>query len=139
MRIHRGRGYFQAWEIGINFRNLNVKIGITSQNFRTITGHAGKTRRFLVYGQPDNEGIREIMRLDLPKDMSMHEFHGEGLHPIDELDVIVTASCGDGFMRRMADRGIRVILTSETDPLTAASAVSHGLPLAEPAPHEHHH
>jgi predicted Fe-Mo cluster-binding NifX family protein len=116
-----------------------VKIGITSQNFRTITGHAGKTRRFLVYGQPENEEIREIMRLDLPKELSMHEFHGEGSHPIDELDVIVTASCGDGFMRRMSGRGIRVILTSETDPLTAASAVSHGLPLAEPAPDEHHH
>jgi hypothetical protein len=26
-----------------------MRIGVTSQNFRTITGHAGKTRRFLVY------------------------------------------------------------------------------------------
>lgn len=116
-----------------------MKIGVTSQNFRTITGHAGKTRRFLVYGQPDNAEVREISRLDLPKEMSMHEFRGEGGHPIDEFDVIVTASCGDGFMRRMAARGIRVICTAETDPLTAASAVCHGLPLAEPAPHEHHH
>jgi predicted Fe-Mo cluster-binding NifX family protein len=116
-----------------------VKIGITSQNFRTITRHAGKTRRFLVYGQPENEEVREIERIDLPKEMSLHEFHGEGPHPIDELDVIVTASCGDGFMRRMAARGIRVICTSETDPLTAASAVYRGLPLAEPAPHEHLH
>ena len=26
-----------------------MRIGVTSQNFRTITGHAGKTRRFLIY------------------------------------------------------------------------------------------
>jgi predicted Fe-Mo cluster-binding NifX family protein len=116
-----------------------VKIGVTSQNFRTITGHAGKTRRFLVYGQPENEEIREVKRLDLPKEMSLHDFHGDGPHPVDELDVIVTASCGDGFMRRMATRGIRVICTSETDPRTAVHALYHGLPLPDAAPHEDHH
>ncbi|MEW8693532.1 MAG: nitrogen fixation protein, partial [Candidatus Thiodiazotropha endolucinida] len=26
-----------------------MKIAVTSQNFRTITQHAGKTRRFLIY------------------------------------------------------------------------------------------
>ncbi len=113
-----------------------MKIGITSQNFRTITGHAGKTRRFLIY-TPDDKGMPvETDRLDLPKEMAMHEFRGLN-HPLDELDVLITGSCGEGFDRRMAAKGVRVIVTSETDPLRAASMVLRGdsLPAAEPHTH----
>ena len=112
-----------------------MKIGVTSQNFRTITGHAGKPRRFLVYESQEAE-IRELERLDLPKEMAMHEFRGD-CHPLDALDVLVTGSCGDGFMRRMAVKGIRVVVTGETDPLKAATGVVAGDELPPPAPHEH--
>ena len=113
-----------------------MKIGVTSQNFKTITGHAGKTRRFLVFAQGEDGEIVEIERLDLPKSMSMHEFRGTE-HPIDLLDVLITGGCGDGFRRRMVSRGIKVIATSETDPVTAARSVLAGSPLPEPLPHSH--
>ena len=112
-----------------------MKIGVTSQNFRTITGHAGKTRRFLVYESLQDE-IREIERLDLPKEMSMHEFRGDR-HPLDALDVLIVGSSGQGFMRRMAAKGVRVVATSETDPLKAVSSVVSGADLPPPVPHEH--
>jgi len=112
-----------------------MKIGVTSQNFRTITGHAGKTRRFLIYESQQTE-IREMDRLDLPKEMSMHEFRG-GRHPLDDLDVLITASCGQGFARRMEAQGVRVISTAETDPLKAVSGVVAGADLPPPEPHEH--
>jgi predicted Fe-Mo cluster-binding NifX family protein len=115
-----------------------MKIAVTSQNFRTITGHAGKTQRFLVYeSAPD--GVKELPRLDLPKELSFHEFHGSGPHPIDGVDVLVTASCGEGFLRRLAGRGIRVVATSESDPLTAVRLVIAGQSLPPPAPDDHHH
>ena len=114
-----------------------MKVAVTSQNFRTITGHAGKTRRFLVY-QADGGEVREIERLDLPKEQSFHELHGDAPHPIDGVDVLVTASCGDHFVVRMARRGIQVVATGEPDPVTAARLVSTGQPLPPPAPHEHH-
>ena len=113
-----------------------MKIGVTSQNFRTITGHAGKTRRFLVFSQDPEGCIVEVDRLDLPKTMSMHEFRGSD-HPIDELDVLITGGCGNGFKRRMASRGVRVIETSETDPEKAAKAVYSDTPLPEAEPHAH--
>jgi len=113
-----------------------MKIGVTSQNFKTITGHAGKTRRFLVFS-PDTEGrIVEIDRLDLPKTMSMHEFQGAN-HPIDDFDALITGGCGNGFRRRMISRGVRVIETSETDPEKAAKAVFSDTPLPEAKPHSH--
>ena len=113
-----------------------MKIGITSQNFRTITGHAGKTRRFLIY-TPDGQGTPlETGRLDLPKELSMHEFRGAE-HPLDDLDVLITGSCGEGFVKRMATKGVRVIATSETDPARAASMVLRGDNLPPAAPHNH--
>lgn len=114
-----------------------MKIAVTSQNFRTVTGHAGKTRRFLVY-EADGTTVTELQRLDLPKEQSFHELQGEAPHPIDGVDVLVTASCGDHFIGRMARRGIRVVATGETDPVTAARLVSTCQPLPPAAPHEHH-
>ncbi|MCW8908514.1 MAG: nitrogen fixation protein [Sedimenticola sp.] len=113
-----------------------MKIGVTSQNFRTITGHAGKTRRFLVYS-PDAAGNpQEIERLDLPREMSMHEFRGDR-HPVDALDVLITGGCGEGFMRRMASRGVRVLVTGESDPATAVACFLSGKPLPAAQPHSH--
>ena len=113
-----------------------MRIGVTSQNFRTITGHAGKTRRFLVYEVAGEEAPRESERLDLPKEMSLHEYHGPD-HPIYELDVLITANCGGGFMQRLAQRGVRVVATAESDPFAAATAVAAGRPLPPAEPHDH--
>ena len=114
-----------------------MKIAVTSQNFRTITGHAGKTRRFLVY-EAEGAEIREVRRLDLPKQQSFHELAGDAAHPIDGVAVLITASCGDHFVARLARRGIRVLATRETDPETAVRLVSTGGSLPPAEPHEHH-
>ncbi|MEZ5451564.1 MAG: nitrogen fixation protein [Thiothrix sp.] len=116
----------------------HLKIGVSSQNFRTITGHAGKGRRFFVFEAPDGADVQEIGRLDMPKEMSLHEWNGQGEHPLFELDYLITGSCGDGFIRKMGSRGVMVRTTSETDPLAAAKALLAGT-LPEGAPHTHEH
>jgi predicted Fe-Mo cluster-binding NifX family protein len=113
-----------------------MKIAITSQNFRTITGHAGKTRRFLVFSYDAQGNLIKENPIDLPKEMSMHEFKGAE-HPLDEIDYLITTSCGDGFMRKMNSRGVKVIQTSESDPLVAVGKLIAGKPLLAAAPHEH--
>ncbi|HHO60025.1 MAG TPA: nitrogen fixation protein [Thiotrichales bacterium] len=113
-----------------------MKIAVTSQNFRTITGHAGKTRRFIIYKADAEGNPQEVARLDLSKEMSMHAWPG-GPHPIDAVDVLITAGCGDGFANKMVARDIVVIRTSEVDPLLAVRAVLDGQPLPPPAPHAH--
>ena len=113
-----------------------MRIGIGSQNFRTITGHAGKTRRFLIYESQADGSVLEVDRLDMPKAMSLHEFRGDA-HPLFDLHVIVTAGCGQGFVKRLAAQGVRVIATSEKDPAKAAAAVVSGQALPPAVPHEH--
>ncbi|MDJ0807758.1 MAG: NifB/NifX family molybdenum-iron cluster-binding protein [Gammaproteobacteria bacterium] len=112
-----------------------MKIGITSQNFRTITGHAGKTRRFLIFGQDETGRPLELQRLDLPKTMSLHAYHGSD-HPIFQVDLLVCGSCGQGFIQRMAAHGVQVIPTREEDPVRAAKALFAGETLPPPAPHD---
>ena len=113
-----------------------MRIGITSQNFQTITGHAGKTRRFIIYDAGEGTTPREIARLDLPKEMSLHDYRGDD-HPIYDLHSLITASCGAGFAQRLASHGVRLITTSESDPLEAAAAVANGRPLPPASPREH--
>ena len=60
-----------------------MRIAVTSQNFRTITGHAGKSRRFLILEADGVTDPIEIDRLDLPMDLSLHEYHGDD-HPLFE-------------------------------------------------------
>ncbi len=116
-----------------------MKIAVTSQNFRTITQHAGKSRRFLIFEtDPATGAAREIARLDLPREMSMHEFRGEN-HPLYEMDCLITGSGGQGFIQRMESAGVKVVITGEQDPLTAANAVIDGKPLSPPEPHDHGH
>lgn len=116
-----------------------MRIAVTSQNFRSITGHAGKARRFIVFDTAGGEP-REVERLDLPMELSIHEYHGDD-HPLFALGLaaLVTQGAGQGFVQRMARHGIRVHATSETDPLTAVARILAGEPLPEAPPHDDDH
>jgi predicted Fe-Mo cluster-binding NifX family protein len=118
----------------------SMRIAVTSQNFRTITGHAGKSRRFLIYEADADGNPTEVDRLDLPMDLSLHDYHGDD-HPLFELrlSAIVTQGAGHGFVQRMARHGIQVHTTSATDPLHAVTAILGGQPLPAAAPHSHGH
>ncbi len=103
-----------------------MKVAVTSQNFRTVTAHAGKTRRFLIFDISCPCSPREIDRLDLDKDMSFHAFRGN-LHPIDGVTALITGGAGEGFRARMAQRDIELIVTGETDPLQAVVDYTQGI------------
>ncbi len=96
-----------------------MKIAVTSQNYRTVTGHAGKTRKFLVYETRDDGGFAEVDRIKLPKEMSMHAHPHDAPHPLDGMDFLITTSCGRGFVNKMAARGVRVHVTGTEDPQKA--------------------
>lgn len=117
-----------------------MRIAVTSQNFRTITGHAGKTRRFLILECDGQQPAVEIDRLDLPAQMSLHDYHGDD-HPLltKALDAVITQSAGQGFVARMARHGIAVHATSATAPKTAAEELAAGRPLPAAAPHTDDH
>ncbi|MBK1721844.1 NifB/NifX family molybdenum-iron cluster-binding protein [Thiocystis violacea] len=117
-----------------------MRIAVTSQNFKTITGHAGKTRRFLIMESDGTGPADEVGRLDLPAQMSLHDYHGDD-HPLfgARIDAVITQSAGRGFVERLARHGIAVHTTSATDPLQAAADLAAGRPLPAAAPHDDEH
>lgn len=99
-----------------------MRIAVTSQNFRTVTGHAGRARRFIVFTVEQTSPPREVERLDLDADMAIHGYDHLAPHPLDSIDVLITGGAGEGFVRHLAARGVRVVATGESDPRLAVEA-----------------
>lgn len=94
-------------------------IGVTSQNLRTITGHASKARSFLVYESVSGQPLQTLDPIELSMDMSIHAWDKRGDHPLLALDYLITGPCGKSFINQMKQYGVRVKTTDDTDPLAA--------------------
>lgn len=94
---------------------MKIAVAVTNDAHK-VTGHAGRTRRWLVYDVLDVAEIPQPQRIDLEAEMVFHHYEGEEPHPLDGIKAIITQSAGDGFLLRMEKRGIDVALTAETDP-----------------------
>jgi predicted Fe-Mo cluster-binding NifX family protein len=114
-----------------------MKIAITSQNRREVTGHAGKCRKFWIYQISDGK-IGEKNLLELPKEQSFHESSPQTPHPLDEVEVLITGGMGMGLSRRLSMKGIEAIVTSEISPDNAVAAYLEGS-LKHLTPNDHGH
>ena len=121
-----------------------MKIAITYQNQREITGHAGKNSRFLIYTlNTDSKEIESKEIINLTKEDILHNrFHNSldpySPHPLFDVDYIITAGAGTGFVNRLATQSVKVLITSETDPEEAVRLlINNKLPLQ--SAHNHHH
>ncbi|MBP9906862.1 MAG: hypothetical protein KBF66_15000 [Rhodoferax sp.] len=102
-----------------------MKIAITSQNRQSITGHAGKCRKFWVYNVVDQQ-ITGKQLIELAMAQSFHEvahaLQPSVSHPLDDIQVLITAGLGRGLQNRLLQKGIRAVATSETEPDQAVTA-----------------
>lgn len=91
-----------------------MKIAVTSQNRKSVTGHAGSCRKFWVFSIEDNK-ITNKELLELPKEQAFRASPPDQPHPLDDIDVFMTAGMGQGLIQRMARNGIKGVITSEED------------------------
>lgn len=103
-----------------------MKIAVTSQDLATITSHAGMCRRFWIYEVDDGQQSGARTLLELSREQSLHESHGAGSHPLDAVDVLIAGGMGSGLADRLAHRGVRALVTPETDPDRAVAAFATG-------------
>ncbi|ABC22784.1 NifB/NifX family molybdenum-iron cluster-binding protein [Rhodospirillum rubrum] len=111
-----------------------MRIGISSQDFLTVSGHAGRARHFLIFETSADGALGAPSRLELPPDKVLHAFGDDGPHPLYDLDVVVTAGAGGHFVSRMEARGVRVVFCAEIPATEAARQVASGEPASSPAP-----
>ena len=114
-----------------------MRIAVSSQNFRTVTGHAGQARRFIVFEADGQKPPREIERLDLDINMAIHGYDHHAGHPLDSMNVLITGSAGEGFVRHLGARGVKVVATAESVPELAVSAFLAGRVIAPDCNHDH--
>ena len=115
-----------------------MKIAVTSQNRKTITEHAGRCRKFWLFTIEDKQIIDKQL-LELGKEQSFHESPVHEPHPLDDITILITAGMGSGMVRRLARKGIKGLVTNESDPEMAVSLYLKGdLKAVEANPHEGH-
>jgi len=114
-----------------------MQIAVASQNRQDIFPHAGRARCFWIF-HVEGGAITSKHLLELAKEECFHDApHGEP-HPLDGVEVLIAGGMGAGLLRRLERRGIRGIVTPETDPETAAALFLRGDLPTEPA-HAHGH
>jgi len=97
-----------------------MKIAVSSQNQTNVTGHLGHCQKFWIY-DVDNTAIQNKQLLQLTKAQSFHESSPKESHPLDDVQVLISGSMGNGLFRRIESKGIKPIVTTETDPDAAVT------------------
>ncbi|MFP4126724.1 MAG: NifB/NifX family molybdenum-iron cluster-binding protein [Alphaproteobacteria bacterium] len=95
-------------------------IAVGSQNGRTVTPHAGKTRRFLLFTAAADGTVTQAGRYELPKAMTLHGWPRSRPHPLFSVDVVVVGSAGENFKQKLAEAGVRTVV-DEGAPVEAAA------------------
>ena len=114
-RCCSGTGQGHATAAAPRRRAGSLRIAVTCQNRKTVTEHAGKCRKFWIYEARDGKVVDKSL-LELPLEQSLHEWNASGKHPLESVDVLITASAGDGMRSRLAAWGIETVVTRQTDP-----------------------
>ena len=120
-----------------------MKIAVTSQNRRTVSGHAGKCTRFYIFDINDKKEVERKELFELDPEMMLHNhFHGpnpEAHHPLFDMDVIITGDMGAGFPVKMKSKGIQALMTDVTDVDEVIKKALEGtLEMLPPKAHHHH-
>jgi predicted Fe-Mo cluster-binding NifX family protein len=102
-------------------KNYPMKIAVSSQNQTNVTGHLGHCQNFWIY-DVDNTTIQNKQLLQLTKAQSFHESSPKESHPLDDVQVLISGSMGNGLSLRIESKGIKPIVTPETDPDAAVTA-----------------
>jgi len=109
-----------------------MKIAIaTRKRWSAISGHAGQARHWLLFDCQPDKPVPDPQRLVLAKEQLPHHFTDDGPHPLHGVAVVVVASAGDGYIRRMEKWGARVLLTGEIDPRETVRTILAGQALAK--------
>ncbi|HTH16414.1 MAG TPA: NifB/NifX family molybdenum-iron cluster-binding protein [Magnetospirillum sp.] len=93
-----------------------MKVAVASSDFAKVAGHAGRARKWLVYEVGEDGSFTPPQRIELEAGNVFHYAEDGRPHPLDGIDALIANSAGDGFLKNMEKRGIRPILTAESNP-----------------------
>lgn len=109
---------------------MYTKVAITSQDKKTITGHAGKCRNFYIY-TIDKKGKFEKDLINLTNEETLHhafqdDSSSKSNNYLYDMDIILTQSMGQGAILKLASQNVTVYTIQETDPEVAIKKLIEG-------------
>jgi predicted Fe-Mo cluster-binding NifX family protein len=112
----KGSGHHEAHAV-ISRKMLAdaLKIAVSSQDRRTITGHTGRCRRFWVYEIRGNRVDGKALR-ELTPAQTLHSSPLGNGHPLDDVHVLITAAVSPFLYQRLQRGGVKPFVTEESDP-----------------------
>ncbi|MFN4326796.1 MAG: NifB/NifX family molybdenum-iron cluster-binding protein [Azonexus sp.] len=113
-----------------------MHIAVTSQNRHSITGHAGKCRKFWVYDIEQGRVMGKQL-LELPLKATLHTQHDALPEALAGINVLISGGMGAGLYQRLMQQGILPVITVEEDPDQAITAFLANA-LERFPPHSHH-
>jgi len=96
-------------------KELEMKVAVASQNRREITEHTGRCRKFWIY-EIESQQILNKELLELTKEQCFHDSPPQAASPLDDMQVLIAGGMGRGLAQRLENKGIKALLTSETNP-----------------------
>ena len=117
---------------------MNKLIAITSQNRKTVTGHAGRCRKFWLYPL-EGAVLGERCLVELTMEETFHGTHG-GLPPgLEGITTFISQGMGQGILSRLQRLEVEAWMTQESDIDAALQSYLRGDASCEPEAHEHEH
>lgn len=117
---------------------LLIAVAVTEEGH--ISNHAGRSQCWQVFDVWPESEPRLIYTLTLEESSVLHLWHTQAhpeRHPLHAVDVAIVMTAGEGVIRRLAERGVTLVTTSEQQPLAAVQAyLNNALP--EGPPHDEH-
>ncbi|HJV06213.1 MAG TPA: NifB/NifX family molybdenum-iron cluster-binding protein [Chromobacteriaceae bacterium] len=98
-------------------------IAVCAQNGHSVTPHAGKCCRFVQVELDEQDGrcVRsELLQIPATQRFQLHPDLAD--HPLRHATVLIAGSMGDGLALRLKASGIVPVVTTESDPVSAAQA-----------------
>ncbi len=102
-------------------------IAVASQNRRSVTGHAGRGRRFRVFDASTGGFVSDI---ELTPEQVLHNTSPGAGHPLGGISVVIAAGMGPGLARRLQRAGIACYASAADDPAVAVADFLAGRPQA---------
>jgi len=116
-----------------------MKIAVASQNRKKITDHTGRCRKFWIYTIESGAIINKEL-LELAKEQSFHDSSPHDPSPLEDVQILIAGGMGTGLVKRLENRGIEPLITTETNPDKAVDGYLHGTLVTKATEtHEHRH
>jgi predicted Fe-Mo cluster-binding NifX family protein len=101
-----------------------MKIAISTTDGKTICGHLGKCKSFIIYHVDGNEVLKkEAIQVGGACPSSggdghghAHGGHAHNVSPFDGCYAVITQGMGQGMLNALAQKGIRPVITELSDP-----------------------